>query len=190
MHLFSLLYDALMTIGGQGCTVPIDPPYTNYTTRCPGESDVEYRTEFTMWSMGGSILIFATDPRNFTSIMAEVLLNTEIIAINQDPAGGAGAQRVGYSDCGSGAGPEQCQLWHRVNSTGAHFVALLNPNDPGPGVGNASITFNFNSIGIGSGSSVAVRDLWLHQDMGVFTSTYTADAIPPHGVAALQLIVN
>ncbi len=41
-------------------------------THCPGQSDIEYKTEFTMWNMIRSVLLFATDPRNLTSIMKEV----------------------------------------------------------------------------------------------------------------------
>jgi len=54
---------------------------------CPGQTDVEYRTEFSLWSLGASSLIVATDVRNMTDIMKEVLLNTEIIAVNQDKLG-------------------------------------------------------------------------------------------------------
>ena len=48
---------------------------------------MEYRTEFSLWSLGASSLIVATDVRNMTDIMKEVLLNTEIIAVNQDKLG-------------------------------------------------------------------------------------------------------
>lgn len=33
---------------------------------CPGQTDVEYRTEFTMWCMMSSPLIVSTDIRNMT----------------------------------------------------------------------------------------------------------------------------
>jgi len=39
---------------------------------CPGQTDTEYRTEFSMWSIAGSSLIVATDIRNMTDIMKEV----------------------------------------------------------------------------------------------------------------------
>ena len=54
---------------------------------CPGQTDTEYRTEFSLWSLGASSLIVATDVRNMTDIMKEVLLNTEVIAVNQDKLG-------------------------------------------------------------------------------------------------------
>ena len=39
---------------------------------CPGQTDAEYRTEFSMWSIAASSLIVATDIRNMTDIMKEV----------------------------------------------------------------------------------------------------------------------
>lgn len=54
---------------------------------CPEQTDTEYRTEFSLWSLGASSLIVATDVRNMTDIMKEVLLNAEVIAVNQDKLG-------------------------------------------------------------------------------------------------------
>ena len=39
---------------------------------CPGQTDAEYRTEFSIWSITASNLIVATDIRNMTDIMKEV----------------------------------------------------------------------------------------------------------------------
>ena len=47
--------DVLMT-GGAGCG-------TNTTEHCPGMSDIEYETEFAMWTITSSPLIVATDLR-------------------------------------------------------------------------------------------------------------------------------
>ena len=52
--------------GGEGCAnkTPL--------VHCPGQTDIEYRTEFTMWCMMASSLIVSTDIRNMTNIMKEV----------------------------------------------------------------------------------------------------------------------
>ena len=52
--------------GGQGCK-----DHTSMV-HCPGQTDEEYKTEFTMWSIIGSPLIVSTDVRNMTDIMKEV----------------------------------------------------------------------------------------------------------------------
>ena len=57
--------DFIMT-GGQGCkdNTPM--------VHCPGMTDIEYRTEFSLWSIMSSSLIVSTDVRNLTDIMKEV----------------------------------------------------------------------------------------------------------------------
>ncbi len=39
---------------------------------CPGMTNTEYRTEFSLWCIMGSSLLVATDIRNMTDIMKEV----------------------------------------------------------------------------------------------------------------------
>ena len=52
--------------GGEGCAD--NKPFEH----CPGQTDTEYRTEFSMWCIMGSSLLVATDVRNMTDIMNEV----------------------------------------------------------------------------------------------------------------------
>ena len=54
--------------GGQGCSD------NRPLKHCPGQTDTEYRTEFSMWCMMGSSLLIATDIRNMTDIMKEVCI--------------------------------------------------------------------------------------------------------------------
>ena len=62
-------------IGGQGCSD--DKPLIH----CPGQTDTEYRTEFSMWCIIGSSLIVATDIRNMTDIMKEVKTLISVAAV-------------------------------------------------------------------------------------------------------------
>ena len=52
--------------GGEGCAD--NKPFEH----CPGQTDTEYHTEFSMWCIMGSSLLVATDIRNMTDIMKEV----------------------------------------------------------------------------------------------------------------------
>jgi len=171
--------DFLMT-GGQGC-----PGTFNLTTHCPGQSDIEYRTEFTMWNMIRSVLLFATDPRNLTSIMTEALLNSEIIAINQASCPMPGATRVATIPCGS---TENCQIWAtQPYCDGNTYAALLNM-----GEASGSFALDFSTLPSRSTSTKAVvRDLWEHQDLGTFIGSLPSSFvnIPAHGVLALKLTV-
>ena len=179
-------WDFLMT-GGQGCT-------NGTAAHCPGMTDVEYRTEFSFWTLASSILLFATDPRDLTPIMKEVLYNTELIAVNQDPVtrAGMGIVRVSTFACDY-ATPlqKQCELWHRApGSDGSHYVILYNPNDliNGPLSGpNVTITVKWTDIGLPSSTSAAVRDLWAHADLGSFTGSFTAQGVQPHEARTLKV---
>lgn len=55
-----------------------------------GMNDYEYETEFAMWCMWGSPLLLTLDVRNWANVNEhdrKLLLNTDLIAINQDPLG-------------------------------------------------------------------------------------------------------
>ena len=54
--------------GGEGCAD--NKPFEH----CPGQTDTEYRTEFSLWCIMGSSLLIATDVRNMTDIMKEVAM--------------------------------------------------------------------------------------------------------------------
>eukprot|EP01114_Cavostelium_apophysatum_P019478 TRINITY_DN6295_c0_g1_i1.p1 TRINITY_DN6295_c0_g1~~TRINITY_DN6295_c0_g1_i1.p1 ORF type:complete len:417 (+),score=14.15 TRINITY_DN6295_c0_g1_i1:37-1287(+) len=169
--------DFLMT-GGQGCE-------SNFNATCPGMSWIEYRTEFAMWALIGSPLIVATDIRgtSFTPEKKEILMNTEIIAINQDPLGIAG-DRIGSWPCNKGGSPYgnlTCQIWARPISGGSVAVNLYNKDDNN----SHNITLDFSLIAM-TGDNAMVRDLWAHEDLGVFLGKYSAE-VPPHGVVTLKI---
>jgi alpha-galactosidase len=73
---FWLFGDFLYT-GGAGCV-------DNSTAHCPGQSDDEYITTFSIWSIVSSPLYISSDIRFMTPLMTKVLLNEEVIAIDQD----------------------------------------------------------------------------------------------------------
>lgn len=63
-------------LAGQGC-----PGQLEAGAHCPGQTDDEYRTEFTMWSIVASPIIVATNIMNMTDIMQEILLNRDMINV-------------------------------------------------------------------------------------------------------------
>jgi len=50
----------------------------------------------------------------------------------------------------------------------------------------AKITAHWSDIGVSKGRNCKVRDLWLHQDQGVFVDSYTA-LVPSHGVVMVRV---
>ena len=70
--------------GGQGCGKhTINPP----GVRCPGQTNEEYRSEFALNAIASGQILFASDPRNMSTIQKEILLNDEVLAIFKDQLG-------------------------------------------------------------------------------------------------------
>jgi len=162
--------DFLMT-GGAGCDT------TTPGNHCPGQTDDEYRTEFAIWSITASPLIISTDLRNMTSVMQQALLNTEIIAVNQDMVALPG-QRIGGWNCSEGS--SNCQIWGRLLNDGTYAIVLYNKGNQ-----THDITLDFSLIGWQS-YSVDVRDLWAHKDLGTFKTSFTASVVS-HGNSMVKL---
>ena len=69
-------------VGGEGCGEHSGPG-----ERCPGQTDEEYYSEFSVWAISSGALLFATDPRNMSSVQKSALFNTEILNIFRDETG-------------------------------------------------------------------------------------------------------
>jgi alpha-galactosidase len=137
-----------------------------------GCTDVEYRTHFSMWSILGSPLIACNDLRTMDAATKTILTNTEVIALNQDPLGKAATKK---RTSGS------TQVFAKPLADGSWGVALLNR-----GTATASMTLSFQSdLGV-TWTSASVRDLWAHQDKGIFSDSYTA-SVQGHEAVTLRL---
>ncbi|HLG75424.1 MAG TPA: malectin domain-containing carbohydrate-binding protein, partial [Ktedonobacteraceae bacterium] len=136
-----------------------------------GMSTTEYQSEFSLWSEMSAPLIAGNDLTNMSSDTTSILLNSEVIAIDQDPAGHQGTI---VSDNGG------LQVWSKqLQDSNSRAVVLFNRSDS-----DGTITANWSDIGI-SGSA-SVRDLWAHADQGTFTNSYSA-TVPAHGVVMLKI---
>merc|ERR1719317_118119 len=94
-------------------------------------------------------------------------LNEEVIAVNQDVLG----ERGSLFDI---------DKWSVHLADGGACVVLLNR-----GAVQLDLSFNLSDIGL-SGNFI-VRDLWLHEDIGSTSSTWTSEAVPGTAAAVLRL---
>lgn len=78
--------------GGTGGGTHSDPGM-----RCPGQTNTEYITEFSLWALAGGEMIISSDPRNMTDFMKSVILNDEILAVYNDVAGFRSVKEVSAS---------------------------------------------------------------------------------------------
>jgi alpha-galactosidase len=166
--------DFLMT-GGEGCL------FFEHK-HCSGQTDIEYRTEFSFWALLNSPLIVSTDIRVLTPIMKEVLFNTEVIAVNQDPFAQQG-DRISNRRCEPSV-TATCQVWAKPLVPGNKFAVILYNSADSK---SYDITVKFSNLGWPGGTKALVRDLWKHEDVGIFKDIYTAHQVPPHGVTMVTL---
>ena len=57
----------------------------------------EQRSHFTLWALIKSPLLLGNDLQSVTDQTLEIITNTEIIALNQDPMGVQGYKRISLS---------------------------------------------------------------------------------------------
>jgi alpha-galactosidase len=160
--------DMIMT-GGQGCK----GQSSEVARHCPGQTNNEYRTEFSIYAISGSPILIGTDVRNFTEIMKELIINPEILAVNQDEKAVPGDQ---YKVCGGKA-----EVWARKLSNGKIAVAI-----PNYGSSTTTIEVCFADLFGSSAKTMAVRDLWNKKDLGNFQTSYSV-AVNEHDTVFVTL---
>jgi alpha-galactosidase len=151
---FWLFGDFLYT-GGQGCS-------NNASAHCPGQTDDEYQTTFSIWSIVSSPLYVSSDVRFMTQTMAKIILNTEVIAIDQDFASVIGERTVqNATGCTNG----KCDIWSRNLSDGSVAVLFVNMGDQESGNQSFSLSLELLFPAANESTQVIIRDLWTHEDM-------------------------
>lgn len=140
-----------------------------------GASNVEYRTHFSMWCMVASPLLIGTDVRALSDYDLETLLNDELIAISQDPAGIA-AEVVHEEQDG------ELQYWARKLDDGSVAVAFLNR-----GSETALMSLYVQKYLEVEWRSYTVRDLWAHEEEGPLKEPAFSAEVIPHEAKVFKL---
>ncbi len=137
-----------------------------------GMTTEEYRTHFSMWALWSAPLLAGNDIASMSADTRSILLNREVIAVDQDPAGIQG-HRVQKSG--------DLEVWSKQMADGSRTVILLNRS-----AAAAKITANWVDLGYPASLPAKVRDLWAAKDLGPATGSYAA-TVPSHGVAMLHI---
>jgi len=138
-----------------------------------GMTDVEYRSQFSMWAIMAAPLIAGNDLRTMSPATLETLTNKEVIAIDQDPLGQQGTM-VESSD--------KDLLIYAKNLSNPQEKAVVLFNRTGNG---SLMTVHWKAIGLAD-SKAKVRDLWAHKNQGVFSGEYKT-YIPAHGSTMIKV---
>ena len=135
-----------------------------------GMTEDEYRTHFTLWSILSAPLIAGNDLSKMTPFSQEMLTNREVIAVDQDPLGTQGHPVVQE-------GP--FEVWMKPMQDGSTVVGLFNRSNE-----QDRMTVQFAHINLSR--RAAIRDLWLHKDLGTFEDSFSV-YVPKHGVVLVQM---
>jgi alpha-galactosidase len=137
-----------------------------------GMTTTEYRSHFSFWCLLAAPLIAGNDLKNMTPEIKEILTNSEVIAVNQDPLGMQG-RRVRKSG--------DLEVWTKPLKDGSRAVILFNR-----GEADADGSVSWEELGYPAHLSASVRDMWLKKDLGKFTGTFRAKVVS-HGVVMVKV---
>jgi alpha-galactosidase len=135
-----------------------------------GMSRDEYRTHMALWAILAAPLLAGNDLRTMTAETRELLTNSEVIAVDQDPKGMQG-HRVWEE------GP--LEIWVKPLADGSPAVALFNRGESA-----LQMSLDPNLIAVPPASKL--RDLLDHKDLGPIEDAYTAE-VPMRGVILLRV---
>ena len=137
-----------------------------------GMTTTEYRSHFSLWAIMAAPLIAGNDLGAMKPEIAEILMNKEVIAVDQDTLGKQG-KRVRHEN--------DQDIFVKPLQDGGVAVAMVNR-----GKEAQTITLKWTDAGLDADKSVAIRDLWQHQDLGTFKGTF-AVSVPSHGTAMIRM---
>jgi len=139
-----------------------------------GMSDVEYRSEFSLWSEMAAPLIAGNDLAAMSPATVAILSNSAVIAVDQDPMG-----MQGYP-VASGGGH---WVLTKPLANGDRAVVLFNQTDRA-----ATITTSVAQVGLPAGLEYMLVDLWNGTAMD--TTGVIGAAVPAHGVVMYRISVS
>jgi len=137
-----------------------------------GMSHNAYIVHFSLWSLMKAPLLIGCDVRSLSKDTLDILTNSEVIAVNQDPLGVQGHRvKMTYDGAEVWAGP-----------LADHSVAVILLNS---GSKTQNVTAYFPEIGLAG--TALVRDLWAHEDQGTATDSISRSL---HSHSAVMLVLK
>ena len=130
-----------------------------------GCTDIEYRTQMSMWCMFSAPLMIGCDISTMSEETRTILLNKDIIAIDQDPLGKQ-AFRVMRKD--------GLEAWKKPLTGNRTAIAFLNRNSTA-----GTVTAPFESLELDPGAEYNVYDVWSHETVTQPAGALTAK-LQPH----------
>jgi alpha-galactosidase len=130
----------------------------------------EYRTQMSLWSMLPAPLLAGNDLRTMVAATREILLNREVIAVDQDPAGYPARRLERQGDV---------EVLVRDMSDGSVVVGFFNRGE------GATVRLPWSKLGTRFGKAVEARDLWQHA--AIDTRSPFVTTLPRHGTTLVRV---
>jgi alpha-galactosidase len=137
-----------------------------------GMTDTEYRSHFSLWAMMAAPLIAGNDIAGMNAATRAILLNTDVIAIDQDALGVQGHRIWKDGDR---------EVWSKPLADGGRALLLFNRSEA-----PTTIAADWPMLGLPRSVRMQVRDLWSHKALGPRSGRYEA-VVAPHGVVMVRL---
>ena len=134
-------------------------------------SPTEQYAFMSLWSLLAAPLIYSGDLTKLNDFTLNVLCNTAVIAIDQDPLGKCATVIERTADT---------FIMVKELEDGSRAIGLCNK-----GTTPAMVTINRQETGMEQ-EGLQVHDVWRQQDVGVFKQQYTA-AVPARGVVLIKV---
>jgi alpha-galactosidase len=136
---------------------------------CPLTPDEQY-AYMSLWCLMAAPLFFSGDMQHLDEFTLNVLCNSEVIDVDQDPLGrSATVVRL----------TPRTFLMVKDLLDGTKAVGLFNQGEL-----PVRVTARWNDVGV-TGKQM-IRDLWRQKDLGIFAEEFSSE-IPRHGVRFLRL---
>src|SRR5439155_13222910 len=134
-------------------------------------TDTEYRTHFSLWAVMMAPLLISTDLRKASAATFDILTNTDVIAVDQDPL-----TKQGVVVKASGG----LVVYSRQLANGDRAVALFNETGA-----TATISTTAAAVGLPNASSYTLKDLWSKATRT--TSGTISASVPTHGTVLYRV---
>ena len=128
------------------------------------KTTLEDKAHFSLWSILAAPIMAGNDLSTMTEKTKNILLASEVIAINQDARAHQG-YKVFDSD--------SVEIYNKPLADSTTAVLLLNKGEK-----RTNITVEFDAIGLQGKQKI--RDLWLKKDLGEFDNSFTATNLGKH----------
>lgn len=156
-----------------------------------GCTEEEYRLHFSLWALLNSPLMIGCDIRDMSEETKNILMNKEVIAINQDPAGRqpffANSFKFVKNDTRKDGEPFykdyplDTPIIAKFLDNGDIAIGVFNFTDTEQNPFQAAVTFDQLGLSVESGKTLEVTDLWSGEKQTVVNEVFMCDGCKPHG---------